>query len=448
MLPRLAFVLRPACALWCCTWLCVQAQTASMGVMQAYEAARLNDPVYRAAQAEYEVGQQHQHLGRAGLLPVISASISAHRNQADITDALGNTQGRSYNSSSAQIQLRQPLFDREGRAAYRQGTARSLASEARFAARQQDLIVRVFDAYAAANHAQEQVRLAQVQLDALAEQQRANEQLLAKGEGTRTEVLETRALYQMSQAQLIEAQNTLALAHNKLSAITGRPVHTLDRLAAGFHVDPSPTRSLDQWRELALQNSGELRSLRQELVATSEEIRRVEAGHYPRLDLVASIGRNESDTVTTITQRSRVHSVGVQLNVPIYAGGAVTAQGRQAVARHAQALAELDARTLDTLVEVNRQFQLQQSAALRAQALVKAVESNRVLIEATRKSVGGGVRTNLDVLNALERLSQSERDLASARHTHLLAGLQLRSHAGVLEEADLRQVASRFETPR
>jgi protease secretion system outer membrane protein len=258
-------------------------------------------------------------------------------------------------------------------------------------------------------------------------------------------VLETRAKRAIAQAQLIEAQDNQQHARNRLAAMTGTPVDRLGRLVDEFDGAQTQTPSLEEWRALALQNNGLLLSLARELEAAREEIRRVNSGHYPRLDLLASTGRSESDTVTTYRQTSRTTSLGVQLNVPLYAGGAVSSQTRQATARLAQAQAELDAKTSETLVDLHRQFHLQQSSGMRIQALLKAVEAGRVLIDATQKSVRGGERTNLDVLTARERLSASERDLLKARHTYLLAGLRLRSLAGVLVESDLGQVASLFE---
>ena len=114
------------------------------------------------------------------------------------------------------------------------------------------------------------------------------------------------------------------------------------------------------------------------------------------------------------------------------------------MARQDRAQAELDARTAEVVVEVERQHRLQFSSAQRIRALEQAVSSSQLLVEATQKSVTGGVRTNLDVLNARDQLVQARRDLTQARLAHLLAGLRLRLAAGVLDEDDLRATAGRF----
>jgi protease secretion system outer membrane protein len=421
-----------------------QAQAVNLGVVQAYQAARLNDPMYRAAVAEHEAGQEYQKLGQAQLLPSISASYANSRNHADVNSVQGGTDRRDYRSTSSGLQLRQPLVHLEGLAARRQGFARTSASNFMFAAHQQDLIVRVFEAYATALLAQEQHVLIQAQLTSLTEQLRANERMLANGEGTRTDVLETKAKHSMAQAQLIESRDNLTYARNKLAVITGVTFQNLDKHVTGLETLSVQTPPLAHWRALALEKNGLLQSLRRNADVAKEEINRVKSGHYPRLDLVASVGRSESDTLSSFQQSARTRMVGVQLQVPLYAGGGISAQGRQASALYTQALADLDAKTSEVMVGLDRQYHLLESGALRIKALMDAVESSRNLVEATRKSVSGGVRINMDVLEAQERLTQAERDLAQAGYTYLLTGLRLRQTAGVLTEDDLSALANRF----
>ena len=164
----------------------------------------------------------------------------------------------------------------------------------------------------------------------------------------------------------------------------------------------------------------------------------------PRMDLIVSSGRSESDTLTTYRQKSRLDSVGIQLNIPLYSGGATSAQVRQAVALEAQSQAELDARTGEVMAEVHKQFHLLTSSRSRLQSMERSLESATVLVEATRRSVAGGVRTNMDLLQAQERLARAERDLDYARYMHLLASMRLQAAAGTLSEDALRTIATRF----
>jgi protease secretion system outer membrane protein len=424
---------------------CAAAQAAPLDLLQAYEAALQHDPQLRAALAERDAGREQAVLGRAQLLPTVSAVYANSLNHADLTDSAGSASVRQYRSINASVQLRQPLYHPEGLAAWRQGQALSAAADAQFDARQQDLIVRLFESYAAVLYAQEQLALVQSQLDTLSQQEQVNQRLLKGGEGTRTEVLETMARQQLAQAQWIEARDTLDHQRRVLSALTGLPPADVPALIEPMGLEVTPVRTLDDWLATARAHNPLLQSLHLQWQAAGEDVRRADSGHRPRLDLVASSGRSESDTVSTYRQTQQVNALGIQLNIPLYAGGAVSAQTRQALARQNRAQAELDARTADVMLDIERQHRLLVSSAQRIRALEQAVNASRLLVQATQKSVTGGVRTNLDVLNAQDQAIQARRDLTQARLTHLQAGLQLRLAAGVLTEDDLRMTAGRFE---
>lgn len=418
----------------------------ALDLMQAYEAARKNDPAFKGAVAERDAGREFEVIGQARVLPVVNAVSTSNRNNAKVTTAGGGTEDRGqYSSSSTSLQLRQPIYNRDAFASRLQGQARTAASDAAFRARDQELMVRVFDAYAKAVVAQEQVDLVQAQLKALDEQLRANQQRFTRGEGTRTDVLETGAKRALVQARLIEAQDADQNARNALQAIIGLPVQRVARLKVAGRAVNADAEALETWRTRLNESNGEIESLRQAVEVARQELRRIEGGHHPKLDLVMSTGRTQSDTTATFQQTTRNRSVGLELIVPIYSGGAVSAQARQAAAQLVKAEADLEARIGELQVELHRQHALQRNSASRIAALQTAVESSSVLIEATRKSVAGGERTNIDVLDAQERLAQAERDLIEARNQQLLAGLRLRGLAGVLQEADLQTVAQEFD---
>lgn len=420
---------------------------APVGLMQAFEAARQFDPVFRGARAERDVGREYEAVARAALLPAINGLYNTSNNRADVAQADNAPEQRQYKGYNASLQLRQALYHPEAKAAHRQGQARTAASEARFAVQEQDLILRVFDAYASVLFQQEQLGLAQTQLATLTEQHRANQRLLAKGEGTRTEVLETQAKLDVARTQVVDMQDLVDTARHRLASLTGLPAPEPAPLSPGFDGPIEAQPSLAALIDTAQSAHPLLLGLRRDVDAAREDVRRAQAGHQPRVDLVVTAGQAESDSVTSFRQKNQTTSVGLQVNVPLYAGGGVQAQIRQALARQQQLEALLEARTAELVVELQRQHQLQHSSGLRLVALGQAVASAQLLVEATRKSVAGGVRTNLDVLNAQERLTQTLRDLAQTRYAHLQTTLRLRSTAGTLSEADLRQVASRFLSP-
>ncbi|HYD61492.1 MAG TPA: TolC family outer membrane protein [Noviherbaspirillum sp.] len=420
----------------------------ALGLIEAYEAALQNDPTFRAAVHENEAGQQNKLIGRSALLPNVSAGYSHTRNRADITqpNVFGqvSTTHPEYNSSVGTLQLRQPLLNLDGIARYRQGIAQTDYSDAVFAGRRQELVIRLVSAYADAQYAEDQLMLATAQRDAFAEQMRVNERMFQKGEGTRTDMLETQAKFDVAEAQVIEARDNLTTARNALAAIVGMEVKGLDPLSDDFRVLPMQPESFEDWKALALENNPEISAQRHAVEATRHEVSRNRAGHAPRLDMVASLSKNKGETLNTFNQESTVRAVGVQLNIPLYSGGYVNATTTQAVSNHEKAKSDLEAKTNQALVELRKQYSLVLSSAAKIDALNKSVKSATLLVSATEQSIKGGVRINLDLLNAKQQYYTARRDLAQARYNYLLSFLRLRSAAGTLGADDLHMVAGYF----
>jgi outer membrane protein, protease secretion system len=420
----------------------------AIGLLEAYQEALVNDPTYQSAVHENEGGQQYKVIGRSSLLPSVSASYSANKNKADFTapNGLGglSTTHPEYRSNSAVVQLRQPLINFDGIARYKQGIAQTNYSDAQFAGRGQELMLRLVGAYAEAKYAEDQLALAEVSRDTLAEQRSVNERMFQRGEGTKTDVLETQARFDVSEAQVLEARDNLQNARNTLAAIIGREVTQLDGLADGFRIKPMEPSGFEEWRAVALEKNAELIAQRYAVEASEQDIMRNRAGHAPRVDFIAGLSKGKSESLTTLNQDSTNRSIGVQVNIPIYSGGSVNASTMQSVANRDKAKSDLEAKTNQVLVELRKQYSLAVSSAARIDALVKTVRSARELVAATRQSVKGGVRINLDVLNAQQQLYTAQRDLALARYNYLLAFLRLRNSAGTLSAEDLNTVAGYF----
>jgi protease secretion system outer membrane protein len=413
----------------------------------AYESALVEDPTWRAAQYARDAGVEARALGRAELLPTLSANYGVQRNRADIdfTNTLGSqTENRRYQSSNGGLLLRQPLFYAEGLARYRQGVAQAEASEAEMVSARQALLLRVFAQYAEANQAEVELALAEAKRAQLIEQRNSNVELLARGEGTVTDRLETQARLDLAEAEVIIAEDLVADAREALAATTGRPVPGVVGLPDDFLPAMGTPSTLNEWLERAQAENPDLNAQRALVRAAAQEARRAKAARLPRLDLVANISKADSDTVSTFEQDSVTSGVGVQMSMPIITGGANSAAIRQAEANRSKEAAMLDALLNEVLVELRRQFNATESGRARISALMASLESARLVVTATEQSVRAGVRTNLDVLEARSTWFEVRRDLSLARYQYLLAELGLRRAAGTLTEVDLQGVARHF----
>ena len=420
----------------------------AMTLMQAFQSALSNDPTYQQAVQDAEAGKEYGIIGRAGLLPNVQGSYSASRNKVDLeapsfTGRLQTTHPE-YISRSAAITLRQTLFNMDAWARYKQGKAQVGYSAENFAGRAQELIVRVVGAYVDALFASEQVRIATAQRDMYAEQKAVNDLLFAKGEGTKTDMLETQSRLDLAEAQLLEALDNQQTQIASLAVIVGQDVASLDTLAPEFRIAPMPEGGFEAWRKLALEENPDLRAQQFAIEAARQEVTKSRAGHMPRLDFVASYNKADAETINTYNQNTVNRSIGIQLTVPLYAGGAVSATSRQSVAGLEKAKAELQLRTDRIMVELRKQHASVLSSVARIRALEKAVSSGELLVKATEQSIKGGVRINLDLLNARQQLYTSMRDLTQARYTYLVARLKLRVAAGVAGPDDVQEVSAYF----
>ncbi|NBQ67521.1 MAG: channel protein TolC [Nitrosomonadaceae bacterium] len=422
----------------------------AMSLLDAYEAALQHDPTYRSAYHENEAGQQAEAIGLASLLPNLSITHTQNRSSGTITGKTQTGQSVSdvvtFDSQISSLTLRQPLINLEAVANYRIGKAQADSSRAKFTGRSQQLIVRLVEAYVETLLAQDHVKLAEAQLTSLEELKRVNERMLIKGEGTTTDVLETQSKHAIAQARVIEANDELEGAQLKLEAIIGQKINQLERLSDAFNTRAIQLQDYDSWYALALERNAELATQRHAVTSGKEEIRKSFAGHTPRVDLVASLSKNNRGSFITRNQDAELGTIGVEVNFPLYAGGRVNALTAQAKANHARAEADLDAVTDKVLVELKKQYNLIKSGVKKIESLELAVKSAELLVDATEKSIRGGIRINLNLLDAQQQLYTAQRDLSRARFDYLLAYLRLQLAAGTLVLDDLRNIASYFKT--
>ncbi|MFA9215936.1 MAG: TolC family outer membrane protein [Sphingomonadaceae bacterium] len=415
----------------------------AMTLMQAYEAAVKNDPTYRAAFYAAESGKENRALGMSNLLPSVAGSYSASQNRTTLS--LGNVpRPYDYISRSSTLQLRQTLFNLDGWFRFRQGAVQAKYTEAQFASQQQEVIVRVVSAYLDVLYKQDLLSLAQVERDLYVEQRKVNDRLFAKGEGTRTDMLETQARLDASEAQVLETQDALAAARETLAGIVGGDPGQLDALVTQFRPREADKVSFEAWRAIALERNPDIKTLRLGVEIATQDINRNRSGHAPRVDFVGTYGKTSSDSISTVDQDQKIRSIGVQINIPLYSGGAVNAQVRQSVANKAKAEADLQTQTDKVLQELRKDYNSLLSSVARLGALDKSVASSTLLIDATQRSVGAGVRINLDVLNARQQLFSVKRDQAQARYNYLLTTLRMRAAVGTLAADDVREIGAYF----
>jgi protease secretion system outer membrane protein len=449
--PKGGALRRSACAV-AVLLLAASGSAGAVSLQAAYQAALKNDPTFRMNYYENEAAKENAILGRSSLLPSVTAQFSGSKNVADTDTATQNFLGQPvldsrhprYISRSSVVQLRQPVLNMDGIARYRQGKVQTRQGEAVYESNVNEVALRVLGAYCDALFADDQVALAKVQRDMYLEQQKVNQRLFEKGEGTKTDMLETKARLDLAEAQLVEAQDNATVMRNTLAGVIGMEPGDLDRLSDSFRAGDLDIGPFEKWRKLALDNNHELEAARLAVENSRLEISKQKAGHYPRVDLIATYSKGDAESLNTYNQNTVNRTIGVQVNIPIYQGGAINASTRQAAAGYERAKADLDVRTNKLTVDLRKAYDIVQSSVNKVDALMKAVASGRELMKATEQSIKGGVRINLDLLNAQQQLFTSQRDLAQARYSYLIGLMRLRALSGDVGESDIRQVAAYF----
>ena len=382
---------------------------------------------------------------RAQLLPNISVSATRNKNDLNsIAPGLGGLpveSDREYMSGSRALTVRQPLFRPAQMADLRQARAQVADANALLDKEVQNVAVRVATAYLEALLAQDQLELVLVQKAAYTTQLDAARKRFAGGAGVRTDIDEAQARMDLALAQELEARQHVGYSRRALQVLVNMPVTQLAPLdpARLQLTGPDPAR-LEDWTARAELSSPELRSLQAQREVARQEIDKARAGHLPTLDAIAQWSRNQSDSINNINTRYENKTIGLQLNVPIYSGGFVSSQSRQAVAELERAEQSLEATRRDLALRVEREFRAITEGVLRIRALEQAVRSNDTLVNSNRRSFEGGSRTLVDILNAEEQRVIALRDLAQARYQYLLARVRLQALAGTGNEATIAEV--------
>lgn len=401
-------------------------------LMQIYQQALSNDPVYQSARYALRAGAEKATQGRAALLPTVGIGGTYSRSGDSLRDV----------SNTYTLQLTQPLLRMGNWETYQQGKLSAAVSQAQFAQAGQDLILRVAQSYFDVLSAQDALRFLGAQKIAIAEQLASAKRNFEVGTATITDTNEAQARYDLASAQEIAAQNDLEVALSKLQQIIGQPPAPLSTLRSDVQLALPQPATIDGWISSAGAQNYDVIVQQLSLEIAQSEIRRNRAGHYPTVDLVA--GRNFSSLNSQLTPYSNgryyANSVGVQWNIPLFSGFGTGSKVDESIALADKARSDLE--NVRRLAVLNaRQAYLGVSNGLsQVKAYEAAQTSSLSALESNRLGYEVGVRINIDVLNAQQQLFSTRRDLARARYDTLMNGLKLKAAAGVLTEDDLARI--------
>ena len=431
---------------------------ASAQSLQAlYDAARGYDATYLGAQASVQAAQARADQANALWLPTVGLQASSTLSRSEssshtVGTGVDQSQSSEVHTRSDQVGLSasQTLFNGANSATIRQAERGLKVAEAQLRAAEQDLIIRVAQAYFDVLGAQDALLTVQANKKANAEQLASAKRNFEVGTATITDTREAQARYDLVLAQEVAADNDLRVKKLALEQLVGRQGLTPRPLAAPVALPTLAPASVDEWVNRAEAENTAVAQARLAQEVARLETDKARAGHLPTVVLGATYGRSypagSTDTTTngfpTTTRLGNGHSatLGVTVTVPLFAGFAVQNRVRETLSLEDKARNDLEAARRSVTQGTRSAFFGVQAGQAQVKALEAAESSSKLALEATQLGYKVGVRVNLDVLNAQTQLFQTQRDLAKARYDVIVGGLKLRQVAGTLAPEDVGNV--------
>ena len=412
-------------------------------LLSIFRDALANDATYSGAKIALEAGSEALPQAFAGLLPTIGATASTTRNEANVTFRTVTASlppgNRVFNNNGYAITLSQPLFRWNNWQTYQQSKLQVMQAEAVYAQAGQDLAVRVSQAYFDVLNAQDTFKVAQVKKTAISEQLAQAKRNFEVGTSTIVDTNEAQSRYDLVIAEELAAQNDLEVKRTALQLITGKAPAELSPLRADIGIPPPRPAAMENWVQAAEDGNYLIKAQEAAAEVAKRAIEVQRAGHYPTLDLTASKTRNSAsgNTTNNIGSDSNATAIGLQLAIPIYAGGIVDSRVRQAIANEQKAKADLEAQKRAASQNARQFFLGVTNGLSQVRALEAALLSSKTSLDSNKLGYEVGVRINIDVLNAQQQLFTTQRDLYKARYDTIVNGIRLKAATGAIKEDDI-----------
>ena len=435
---------------------------------EIYQLAVTNDPLLRAAEASYQSGKEALPQSRAGLLPTLSASASY--NDGNGTSGNSRTLGASFIAQSVgdyddetenySVSLTQPIFDLPAWFTFKQGKDLGQQAAAQFAADQQASIIRVADAYFEVLRANENLTSSEAEKRAIGRQLEQTKERFEVGLLPITDVHEAQAAYDAAVVNTLESKSAVNIAFEGLEVITGQAHNSLASLAPEFPItDPEPADRAS-WVKFAQAHNFSLKAAQLAMTAAKNSAQSKKSEYLPKVTASLNYTKRYNDGVfnrdggvdpnnpPAVEAPARQPFVSdeeatiftLRLDAPIYTGGLISSQRRQAYQEYVQAQENHVLAQRDTTRQARSQHLLVLTDAARVKARSQAIVSAKSAEEATQAGYDVGTRNIVDVLISQRVLYRSKRDYANARYDYIGSMLRLKEVAGQLSPEDIAQL--------
>ena len=421
-------------------------QSKQQSLVDIYQQALSHDPTLASALSANQAAQELTEQGKALYRPTVNFSAGASASQTDIQyngsgsnpfKAAGRASFEAYNYG---VDARQPIFRKQNLVQMDQAATQVSQADKQLHLSQQSLIVRTTQTYFEVLIAQDKIDLIIAQKAAILSQLEQAKATFEVGTATITDVNEAQARYDLVVAQEIAAVNEYEIARRSIQAITGDIPQKLATVKADIKTN-ALTQDMDKWLEVAAQNNLNILIQQDTLKFSEQEIERSQAGHLPTLDAVASYTDIYSNGSTSgFGSDLKAGTIGLQLQIPLYQGGATNSRIRQAVLNKQKAQDDVEIARRQTELDTQRAYLNLNTSIAQVKAYEQALISSQSQVDSTKLGYEVGVRTSVDVLNAQQQFFSAKRDLLQSRYNYLVNIIRLKAVSGVIAETDLADI--------
>ena len=451
--PLAAFVL---------SWVSVTAQADTL--VDIYELALENDALLKAKVAQYGADLELENLARAPLLPQAVAGYQVSETETDTTSptiiqdpnlgfvVIDGNSVRNIDNEGYDVSLSQTLFNLSAWFDWRAGKETSRQAEANLAAAQQDLIVRVVQVYFAVLRAGDNLRASQAQERALERQLEQTRQRFEVGLIAITDVYEAEAARDLAQVTRIVDENNVAVAKENLSVLTGQAPGALYVLGEEFDPRLPEPSDRSEWVDFALSNNSELAAARYAEEAARQNATSSKMEHAPTVtatyryqdtETTGSIDQNPPSLFNLPPNSDQTNETWqVRFDMPLFSGGAVSANRRRAAEQFNVARESRINLTRNTVTQARSLHMTVVSDVSRVKARQQSIISSQSALDATQAGYEVGTRNIVDVLNAQNKVFAAQRDYANSRYDFIINSLRLKEVAGTLSPEDIARLES------
>lgn len=402
-------------------------------LIDIYKATLNSDPTYQAAVSTRLSQREAIPQSIAALLPNISAKANLTNNYQNNTQPPTPSQGYD-------ISIKQPLININAWLAVKQANNAGMQANLSLAAAAQDLIFRVATAYFNVLSAQDALRLTQAEKAADSKQLNQAQKRVQVGLDALTSVYEAKAAYDKSLATEISAENTLRNNQEALRQLTGQTYSSIKAFKKNIPLQTPQPENIEVWINAATQNNLKLMAARYGVEVAREKIKMQASGHLPSLSLTGDYGKTATFNNVSNSLNKNGGTLGLELDVPLFAGGAVSSKTRQAQYDFETASANLDNTYRLLIINTRQKYNDVLADISKIQAEQQAIKSAQLSLDSTEESYKAGTRTIVDVLIAQQNLYDAKHATASDQYNYLLDTLLLKQAAGSLKPDDLVQI--------